>query len=152
MRRQRRDYDAVLRDTFVQESIAQLRTDFQAAEQRITPEMIELMKKVRERFIELELPSMVKVLRLTYEHVDAEGNFDFVYTGPKPEEEEEEAAEGEEPTEAEAPEEEVEEASAEDLGLSSFEYLLQLLSKPTNKYNREEIREFAAQLKALQEE
>lgn len=92
----------------------------------VTPEMIEQMKAMRELFKELEQPTIVKSIRLTYEHIGNHGNLDNL---PYWEEEEIELDEEN----------------------SSFEYYLGLLTNPTNKYNREEIKELNILLKGITE-
>lgn len=84
--------------------------------QRVTAEMIEEMKVMRQLFIELEQPTIVKSIRLAYEHVQKYGKFDPMYL----------------------------EEDSED---SEFEYYLDLLTNPTNKYNRDEIKELNILLK-----
>ncbi|WMX13549.1 MULTISPECIES: hypothetical protein [unclassified Aureispira] len=92
----------------------------------VTPEMIEQMKAMRELFKELEQPTIVKSIRLAYEHIGNHGSLDNL---PYWEEEEIELDEEN----------------------SSFEYYLGLLTNPTNKYNREEIKELNVLLKEIAE-
>jgi hypothetical protein len=92
----------------------------------VKPEMIEQMKAMRELFKELEQPTIVKSIRLTYEHLGTHGSLDNL-------------------TYWEEEEIELDEEN------SSFEYYLGLLTNPTNKYNREEIKELNILLKGTPE-
>ncbi|CAA6802619.1 MAG: Unknown protein [uncultured Aureispira sp.] len=105
----------------VKELIAAYKTD-----KKITPEMIEQMKAMRELFKELKQPTIVKSVRLAYEHLGNHGSLDNL-------------------TYWEDEEIELDEES------SSFEYYLGLLTNPTNKYNREEIKELNVLLKGVPE-
>lgn len=105
----------------VKELIAAYKTD-----KKITPEMIEQMKAMRELFKELKQPTIVKSVRLAYEHLGTHGSLDNL-------------------TYWEDEEIELDEES------SSFEYYLGLLTNPTNKYNREEIKELNVLLKGVPE-
>ncbi len=105
--------------------IAALQAAYQA-NKAVTPEMIEDMKALRELFKDLQQPTIVKSIRLTYEHIGIHGNLDNLSYWE---------------------EEEIE----IDADNSTFEYYLGLLTNPTNKYNREEIKELNIQLKELAE-
>lgn len=96
------------------------------ANKEVKPEMIEQMKAMRELFKELEQPTIVKSVRLTYEHLSNHGSLDNLSYW--------------EDEEIELDEEN-----------SSFEYYLGLLTNPTNKYNREEIKELNILLKNIAE-
>lgn len=93
----------------------------------VTDEMIEEMKALRELFKQMEQPTVVKSIRLVYEHLDNHDSLDNLSYW----------------------EEEEIELDEEN---SSYEYYIGLLTNPTNKYNREEIKELNAQLKAMAEE
>lgn len=93
----------------------------------VTAEMIEEMKEMRERFIELEQPTIVKSIRLVYEHLEA---YDTINNLSYWEEEEIEL----------------------DNENSGYEYYLGLLKNPGNKYNREEIKELNVLLKGFGQE
>jgi hypothetical protein len=93
----------------------------------VTAEMIEEMKALRELFKEIKQPTIVKSIRLVYEHLDAYQTLDNLSYW----------------------EEEEIELDEEN---SSFEYYIGLLTNPTNKYNREEIKELNALLKAQGED
>jgi len=92
----------------------------------VTPEMTEQMKALRELFKNIKQPTVVKSIRLVYEHIAAHGNLDNLSYW-----EEEEI--------------EIDEEN------SSYEYYLGLLCNPTNKYNREEIKEINILLKEMAE-
>lgn len=96
------------------------------AKKEVTPEMIEQMKAMRELFKELEKPTIVKSIRLAYEHIGNHGSLDNLSYW-------------------EAEEIELDEEN------SSYEYYLGLLTNPTNKYNREEIKELNILLKEIAE-
>ena len=96
------------------------------ANKEVSPEMIEEMKALRELFKDLQQPTIVKSVRLTYEHIGIHGNLDNLSYWE---------------------EEEIE----IDADNSSFEYYLGLLTNPTNKYNREEIKELNILLKGFAE-
>lgn len=93
----------------------------------VTPEMIEELKALRELFKELQKPTIVKSIRLVYEHIEVHGSLDNLSYWE---------------------EEEIE----LDENNSSFEYYIGLLTNPTNKYNREEIKELNVLLKEMREE
>ena len=83
----------------------------------ITEEMIGLMKDLRALYVSLSQPTIVKSIRLVYEHIQENGSFSI---GTWEEEDDQ---------------------------VSSFEYFLDLLRNPTNKYNRDEIKELNLYLK-----
>ena len=76
--------------------------------------VVELLKLLREEYLKIEDPTLVKVTRLMYEHI--EENNDFLIDTF-----EEERTEDDE---------------------TSFAYLLHLMSEANNKFNREEIQEY----------
>lgn len=84
---------------------------------KVTERMIEKMQQLRKMYIDLSLPTVVKSIRLVYEYIQKNESFSI-----KTWEEEDEQ-------------------------VSSFEYFLDLLSNPTNKYNRDEIKELNVFLK-----
>lgn len=96
------------------------------ANKEVKPEMIEQMKALRELFKELKQPTIVKSVRLAYEHLSNHGSLDNLSYW--------------EDEEIELDEEH-----------SSFEYYLGLLTNSTNKYNREEIKELNILLKGITE-
>ncbi len=89
----------------------------------VTAEMVDEMKALRELFKEMKQPTIVKSIRLVYEHLAAHDTLDNLSYW----------------------EEEEIELDEEN---SSYEYYIGLLTNPTNKYNREEIKELNALLKA----
>ncbi|MCB0479859.1 MAG: hypothetical protein KDC83_00435 [Flavobacteriales bacterium] len=76
--------------------------------------VVELLKVLREQYKEMSDPTLTKVTRLMYEHIEANKAF-LVDTF-----EEERGADEE----------------------TSFEYLLSIMSDADNKFNREEIQEY----------
>ncbi|BDS10184.1 hypothetical protein [Aureispira anguillae] len=107
----------------IKEQVKELKAAYQT-EKEVTAAMIEQMKAVRELFKELEQPTIVKSIRLAYEHITNHGNLDNL------------------------PYWETEEIELDEEN-SSFEYYLGLLTNPTNKYNREEIKELNILLKEM---
>lgn len=95
--------------------IQQLRLQYRDNE-RVTADMIQQMRTLRELFIEQEQPTIVKSIRLACEHIERFGKFDPRFLDEDSEE-------------------------------SEYEYYLDLLTNPNNKYNRDEIKEFNLQLK-----
>jgi hypothetical protein len=83
-------------------------------------QVISDLKELRNYFIAIKDPSVTKILRLTYEHLEANQSFDII-----PEEFD---TEGE---------------------LSSFEYLMELMTGYDNKYNREELQEYKQKMLEL---
>lgn len=110
----------------IKAKIEDLQTAYQS-QKEVTPEMIEELKALRELFKELQKPTIVKSIRLVYEHIEAYGSLDNLSYW----------------------EEEEIELDEEN---SSFEYYIGLLTNPTNKYNREEIKELNVLLKGFGEE
>lgn len=89
--------------------------------------IIEEMKALRELFKKNEQqPTIVKSIRLVYEHIENQGSLDNLRYW----EEEEIELDEDNP---------------------SFLYYIGLLTNPTNKYNREEIKELNLQLKEIAE-
>lgn len=86
----------------------------------ISNSLISDLHELRNYFIEIKDPTVTKILRLTYEHLEANQSFDI-----EPEEFDHEA------------------------GQTSFEYLMELVSNFDNKYNREELQEYKLKLLEL---
>lgn len=105
-----------IEDQRVFDHIKSIKKTYTAAKQQITAPVVEEMKALREVFIELQHPTLVKSVRLVYEYAAEFGEFSI------------------------APWE-------EDADANSFEYYLELLENPFNKYNREEIKELNIFLK-----
>lgn len=80
--------------------------------------VVEQLKELREHYKKIEDPTLTKVTRLMYEHIEENDAF-LVDTFE----------------EERGPEDE-----------SSFEYLISLLQEADNKFNREEIQEYKALL------
>lgn len=92
-------------------------------EKGMEPEaLISLLKELRPRAIEIENPLVTKILRMTYEHLAEYGDFLIAYVEPD-----------------------------EVGGVSNFEYMIQLLEDPDNKYNREELQSYRDRLKIYPE-
>lgn len=94
-----------------------------------TETLIDSIKALRAYALEEQVPLVVKTLRLTYEHIEA--NDSFLIPMPK-----EEVEEGEE--EQEQPISEAEEATP----LESLKYLLSLLKNLNNKINIADLKEY----------
>lgn len=71
------------------------------------------LKTLRNYFIEIKDPTLTKIIRLTYEHLENNDGFDVVLEDFDPEE-----------------------------GGNPFEYFMQLVSAYDNTYNREELNEY----------
>ncbi len=96
--------------------------------------LIQLLMELREHFIESEDPTVTKVLRLTAEHLEENGNFELnILSDVQVNEEAEATDEGLE--ESATGEELLEEFSAEE----NLKYLMTLVMDAQNKYNREEL-------------
>lgn len=87
------------------------------------------LKELRPYALKEEDPLVTKTIRLIYEHIEEENEFQFVLT---PDEEDEE--EGIEPMEM-------------GTDTENLAYLMDLLVKSDNKFNREEIKDYRTQLK-----
>lgn len=83
------------------------------------PQTIADMQTLRNYFIEIKDPMITKILRLAYEHLENNGDFEF----------------------------EIEDFNPEEADQSLFEYFMELILNFDNKYNREELQEFKARLK-----
>lgn len=91
----------------------------------ITNTLVNDLKELRPLVVEEGQPLLAKVIRLTYEHVDAYDSFNIAIPGDDPVEEGEEAPVQEETT-----------------GQESLDYLLSLMADPTNRVNEIELREY----------
>lgn len=103
----------------------------------VTNTIVEDLKDLRPYAVEEKNPLLAKVIRLTYEHIDAYGTFDI----PIPEDEPVEGFEEEEAT-----------AENEVDPQESLDYLLSLMAEPNNKINALELREYSNALMAYAEE
>lgn len=79
--------------------------------------VIEDLKVLRNYFIEIKDPMMTKIIRLAYEYLENNSEFDIVL-----------------------------EDFEEDAEINSFEYLMQLVAAYDNNYNREELNEYKEKL------
>lgn len=102
----------------------------------ITNTVVEDLQQLRPYAVEEEKPLLAKVIRLTYEHVEAYQTFDINIP-------EEEPIEGHE---EELQEEEQANPS------ESMLYLLNLIAEPENKANRMDLRSYVEALQEYEEE
>ncbi len=72
------------------------------------------LKTLRNYFIEIKDPKITRLLRMVYEVLEDGGEFDFL----------------------------LEDFNEEEAGMSSFEYMMQLITAYDNQYNREELEEY----------
>ncbi|WP_037321557.1 hypothetical protein [Salegentibacter sp. Hel_I_6] len=91
----------------------------------ITNTLVTDLKELRTLVVEEGQPLLAKIIRLTYEHVDAYDSFNIAIPEDDPIEEGEEAPVQEETT-----------------GQESLDYLLSLMADPTNRVNEIELREY----------
>ena len=91
----------------------------------ITNTLVNDLKELRPLVLEEGQPLLAKVIRLTYEHVEAYDSFNIAIPGDDPVEEGEEAPVQEETT-----------------GQESLDYLLSLMADPSNRVNEIELREY----------
>ncbi len=99
----------------------------------IEPEkLVKELKKLRAYALEEGNPTLVKVLRLTYEHIENHGTFDI----PIPDEEPVEEIDG---TEVEH---QASDAPGKNDPVESLNYLLSVMTNSSNKANLGELREY----------
>jgi hypothetical protein len=103
------------------ELLERMRSAYRQPE-RDVPALVEMLKEFRQYGLKAENPLVTKVSRLAYEHLEANGDFLVRYVDEDLESE-----------------------------VSNFEYLLQLLADPANKYNREDLQAFRDYLLAYPE-
>lgn len=102
----------------------------------ITNTIIEDLKELRPYAVEESNPLLAKVIRLTYEHIEAYQTFDIPIPEDEPlDDDTEEINNGE----ASSPEE-------------SLDYLLSLMAESKNKINKAELREYSEALQEYAEE
>jgi hypothetical protein len=89
------------------------------AKNGVSEKLIDSLKNLRTYFIEIKDPSITKLLRLTYEYLENNDTFDITLE------------------------------DYEDEELSSFEYLMQLITAYDNPYNREELMEYKEKLQEI---
>ena len=105
------------------------------AKNGITNDIVEDFKTLRKIVIDEEQPLLAKVLRLTYQHIEANDTFNVAI----PEDEPIELEDGEIL--------EIEKTETEINPVESLDYLLSNLLEPHNKMNISDIRAFVAELK-----
>jgi hypothetical protein len=81
-------------------------------------QLVPLLKELRPYAIEIENPLLVKIIRMTYEHLEEYNDFLIRY---------------------------VDDSLGEEV--NDFGYLLQLIADPDNKYNKEDLQEYRDRLK-----
>lgn len=87
-------------------------TDY--AKNGVSDKLINDLKTLRNYFIEVKEPKVTRILRLVYEQFEEGNDFDF----------------------------QLEDFNEEEAGMTSFEYLMQLITAYDNKYNVEELEEY----------
>ena len=98
----------------------------------------ETLKELRPIAIEEEDPTLTKVIRLTFEHLEANGTFNI----PIPAEIEINEEEGEEEVEEEEEILEPESPKNDEERIESLDYLFSIMSDAYNKSNREDLIEY----------
>lgn len=139
--------DKRIRDPKIHELINNILTAYKDNNQTFVPSIIEDMQALRLRFIEHSQPTIVKSIRLAYEHIEKFGKFEIDYTNEDFDMEEEEYDEEGNLIEKPEPLVKPEPAEKVELPVPIFEYYIGLLANPTNKYNRDEIKEINILLK-----
>lgn len=100
----------------------------------VVDQIVPNLKKLREYALLEEVPTLVKAIRLTYEHIENNNGFFIAIPNDEPIEEEGES---------------VEEAVAPTVNdIESLQYLLSLFKDPTNKHNIVDLKEYNAKLLA----
>jgi hypothetical protein len=79
----------------------------------VNEKVINDLKNLRNYFIDIQDPTLTKILRLTYEYLETNGEFNIQLDDFE-----------------------------EDADINSFEYLMQLIAAYDNNYNREELNEY----------
>ena len=100
----------------------------------VIDKLVKDLKKLRAYFIEEEMPRMVKILRLAYEHLENYQTFDI----PMPVDEEED--------------EEKEEVSVDQQRVESLDYLVSLFQNPAQKLNAEDLNYYMKSFQAYAEQ
>ncbi|WP_373058285.1 hypothetical protein [Zunongwangia sp. H14] len=95
--------------------------------------IVEELKDLRALVVEEGNPLLAKVIRLAYEHIQANNGFEIPIPDDEPLEDEEDN---------------IEEETSQTSGEESLDYLLSLMADPSNKVNEIELREY---VKAFQE-
>jgi hypothetical protein len=125
--------DKKLRDPKIEAHINNILAAY-SKDPKIGEGIINEMKAMRELFIEHAQPTIVKSIRLAYEHIEKYGDFQIDYHNDEEPFDDPEAEDGGGEIEIELP-------------VPIFEYYIGLLGNPTNKYNRDEIKEINILLK-----
>ena len=112
--------DKKIHDIQVDTLIERILTDYKQG-QTLNPNIFADLEALRERYMLHEQPTVVKSIRLASEHLARFGDFKLAYWNDE--------EDGE-------------------LTLPIFEYYIGLIANPTNKYNRDEIKEVNILLKA----
>lgn len=94
--------------------------------------IVEKLKEIREIAKEEKDPAVIKILRLCYEYIEENEDFDLDYF----EKTRNLQLEGEED------DEEDDDTEIDDMGMTDFEYLMQLIIRSSNESNRIEIGHF----------
>jgi hypothetical protein len=105
-----------------------------------TDKLIPMLRDLRAMFSEAKQPRLTRMVRMTIEHIEA--NDTFLIEIPEEETEEDElevetVADTEEGAEGDTEEDEADEDEGSDLDkqIESLDYMLQLMTKPDNKFN-----------------
>ena len=120
-----------MKSTKALELIEKMKNDL-AASGIVVEKIVEDLKQLRPIAIEEEDPSLTKVIRLTYEHIESTGTFNI----PIPEEVDEEEELEETPVAEEEETVELDDAARQE----SLDYLLSIMTNcDENKLNREDL-------------
>ena len=120
-----------MKSTKALELIEKMKNDL-AASGIVVEKIVEDLKQLRPIAIEEEDPSLTKVIRLTYEHIESTGTFNI----PIPEEVDEEEELEETPVAEEEEAVELDDAARQE----SLDYLLSIMTNcDENKLNREDL-------------
>ena len=118
----------------------------------VTDTIAAQLKELRPFAIEEEDPTLTKVIRLTYEHLDNYGSFNIPLPDDTIEEEDLEEMGIEETDAVELPEKEVVDAEDFEAKRDSLLYLLEIMSDARQKGNRIDLMAFRDSLMAYAEE
>lgn len=99
----------------------------------VVDQIVPNLKKLREYALLEEVPTLVKAIRLTYEHIESNTGFFIAIPNDEPIDELEST----------------EDASVQlESDIESLQYLLSLFKDPTNKHNLSDLKEYNAKLLA----
>lgn len=99
----------------------------------VVDQIVPNLKKLREYALLEEVPTLVKAIRLTYEHIENNNGFFIAIPNDEPIEEDEIVEEVTVPTKND---------------IESLQYLLSLFKDPTNKHNIADLKEYNAKFLA----